>query len=467
MVHRYERLRHISTGRFGSALLVRVSGRLAMMKTIDVGRLDNAERGEVLAEVVANASLRHPHLVSVQECFLEGGTLCLVADYADGGHAAGRVEKARCAAGDGLTERQVLKWFSQALLALTFLHERQVVHRDLRTRRLLLTARDDVVVSGAALSTLLARSFAPERPDIEAVRYLSPELVEGKEHTLSSDMWALGAVLYELVSLWPPYDHAHPRGLAERILAGPPRPLPSSSSEGLQKLCMSLLQREPAKRPSATQALREPMVQSRLLSLFNEEPAFTPGWGGALRPPVNTLDGGALLPRHSAQASVASPRKGGFGPLLLTGPAPTPRGLRRVGEGILSGAGLQAGPRAASLLHMREAREAQKALDIKLALEQQRKETKSSAELLQEEGGISATNSERVRSPRSVGNVAATVLKDLNFTSACFLEGLATGPWSSENDADVQPRLGSSGSTSSNRWDLPPPQHQRDFPRFS
>lgn len=318
MVRAYDRLRHISTGRFGAAFLIKSGEKLAMMKTIDIGRLDSDARNEVLEEVGVLASLRHPHLAAVQECFIEGGYLCLVLQYADGGHAAGQIEKARRCCSD-LDEPQILRWFTQAVLGLKHMHDRSVIHRDLRTRRLLLTAEGHVVLSSAAITALLRPTLSQERPDLEAMRYLSPELVEGGEHTAASDMWALGAILYELASLAPPFDHLHPRGLAERILSGPARPLPPRRSKEMQNLCSSLMQRQAVDRLTSTDTLRQPLIQDRLRKLFDEEPPFVPG-------------AAVTMPR--VEAAAATPRRGGFGPLLLHEPVTTPRGLRHVGEQV-------------------------------------------------------------------------------------------------------------------------------------
>lgn len=318
MVRAYERLRHISTGRFGAAFLIKASEKLAMMKTIDIGRLDSDARKEVLEEVGVLACLRHPHLAAVQECFIEGGYLCLVLQYADGGHVAGQIEKARRCCLD-LDERQILQWFTQATLGLKHMHDRSVIHRDLRTRRLLLTAEGHVVLSSAAITALLRPTLSQEKPDLEAMRYLSPELVEGEEHTAACDMWALGAILYELASLAPPFDHSHPRGLAERILSGPARPLPPRRSKEMQNLCSSLMQRQAQHRLTSTDTLRQPVIQDRLCKLFDGEPPCVPG-------------GTVTTPR--VEAVPATPRRGGFGALLLHEPVATPRGLRHVGEQV-------------------------------------------------------------------------------------------------------------------------------------
>lgn len=217
MVHHYGWLRNLGIGTFGSTELVNIhtgssvgkaaSRRFAVMKTIDVGRLANTIREQLLQEVQAMACFTHPNLVSLKECFLDGGMLCLVSVYFGGGNVAGCIEKA-WRADAPLVEPQIIQWFSQAALALDYLHGRSVLHRDLRARRLLLDASGHVIVSGIATSVLLRHALSPERPILEAMRYLSPELiVSTSAHSAASDMWALGVVFFELLTLRPPFEH--------------------------------------------------------------------------------------------------------------------------------------------------------------------------------------------------------------------------------------------------------------------
>jgi len=318
MVRRYDRVRHISTGRFGPTVLVKDSdGRLSAMKSIDVGRLPSSEKTELLQEVLQLARLRHPNLVATTESFLHQGSLCTVSEYAEGGTVAGQVDKARRGGFFTIHRSQVLQYFSEVLLALCYLHERQVAHRDIRSRRLLLSRTGHVILSGVALSVILMTALVPERPDIEAMAYLSPELLSGtQEHSFASDMWALGIVMYELLTLKLPFQQSHPRLLLDSIVAGPLPPLPESLSPELPSLCMALLRRPACSRASAAESLAQPAVQSRLVSLLEQHDDAPPSSFAAVP--------------SKWQIGTVSPRRS-FGPLAANSKV-TPRALRSVGE---------------------------------------------------------------------------------------------------------------------------------------
>lgn len=493
MVRAYERLRHISTGRFGASYLVQSRSGLAMMKTIDIGRLDSTSRKEVVDEVTKLSNLRHPHLTAMHESFVEGGHLCLVLQYAGGGHAAGQIDKARrtCTA---LDESLVLKWFTQASLGLKHMHDRSVIHRDLRTRRLLINVEGDVILSGAALTALLRSSLHQERPDLEALRYLSPELVDGKGHTLASDMWAMGAILYELASLSPPFDHPHPRGLAERILSGPPRSLPPSCSKEVQDLCAQLMQRRPEDRLTSTATLCNAIIQNRLCKLFDEEPAFVPGATTSLR---------ALSSRQ--MATVASPSGGHtFAPLLQRSPMATPRGLRRIGEQVtgvkcgavgVSGSTAFRRPSYWNLMPNEVAAEAESGSDAYVyskpptpALQGHRKTSKRitansiqsffhAPEKIQQVDPVKITNQMASEHAKAyAGIMVETALEELNFSSSRLLEeDVPFGQFSLPTAVDdsrgvtwsIDKELAQSDVRETPRtWDKKLFAHEREFPRF-
>ncbi|CAE7463080.1 NEK1 [Symbiodinium microadriaticum] len=273
MVRRYERLRHLSVGRFGVSLLIKdvESDTLAMMKTIDVAALNGAERSELLRELRGLTKLRHPYLLPMRESFLHQGRLCLVMDYLPRGSLSAEVDAAR-SFGTQIGPEKVLHSFVQALLGLSYLHSCGTLHRDLRTKRLLRTQSGLVVLTGTALSVVVRRALFFERPNLDALRYRSPELLmEPEAHTAASDMWAMGIILYELMALRTPWEDEHAVRLLEKIRNQSLRPPPKQYSEELAPMCHKMLKREPQSRATAEELLQTPFVQARIVSLLDAE----------------------------------------------------------------------------------------------------------------------------------------------------------------------------------------------------
>lgn len=283
MVYRLEKVRHIHTGRFGTTMLIRNSGRLSLMKTIDISRLGTLARNEdVLGDVRALSLLRHPNVLEIQSAFFEGGMVCIVSEYVSGGDVAGVIER-HVKSGVAIEKWQASQWLIQGTLGICYLHHCGVVHRDLRSRRLLLSFEGNVVVSGIAISKRLEHSLRTEEPEVEAALFTAPEILTGEvAHSNLTDMWALGVILFHILTLKTPWIHTHPRALAEVIISAklPPPLLFRVGSTDLADVCARLLSRTPSKRPKASEVLTEKISQECLLELVAKGPNPTPlMWG--------------------------------------------------------------------------------------------------------------------------------------------------------------------------------------------
>lgn len=76
--------------------------------------------------------MRHPYIVTYRESFMDRRCLCIVMDFADGGDMYSKIAKQK-STGKQFNEEQVLDWFVQICLALKHVHDRKILHRDLKT----------------------------------------------------------------------------------------------------------------------------------------------------------------------------------------------------------------------------------------------------------------------------------------------------------------------------------------------
>ena len=95
-------------------------------------------------------------------------------------------------------------WLVQIVSALGFMHAQTVLHRDLKTANIFLTARNLVKVGDFGVSKIMPAPGQLARTAIGTPYYLAPELVNGEQYGFKADMWALGVVLYELMTLRAP-----------------------------------------------------------------------------------------------------------------------------------------------------------------------------------------------------------------------------------------------------------------------
>jgi NIMA (never in mitosis gene a)-related kinase len=133
---KYTQLQVIGKGSFGKAILVRgkEDKTLYVIKEISISELSPKEQKESRNEVEVLSKLKHPNIVAYKESFVENGNLYIVMDYADGGDLYKYIKNQK---GVHFPEEQILDWFVQISLAIKHIHDRKILHRDLKTQSII------------------------------------------------------------------------------------------------------------------------------------------------------------------------------------------------------------------------------------------------------------------------------------------------------------------------------------------
>lgn len=274
----YSKIREIGAGSFGRCYLVQGKvkdqdeKRLMVMKQIDVGRMDRKERQVAENEVKCLSSLKHPYIVRYWESFMDGKFLCIVMDYCEGGDLFQLVQQHK-QRGRPIPENNVIQWFTQLSLALKYVHDKSILHRDIKSQNVLLTGKDgraSAKMADFGISRFLEGPNALARTVVGTPYYLSPEMVQKQPYSWASDVWALGCVLYEMCALRVPFEANDMRQLMERIVRTTPTRIPSSYSREMGDLAAEMLLREPSKRPTAATLVQLPMLQKQIKNMLQD-----------------------------------------------------------------------------------------------------------------------------------------------------------------------------------------------------
>ena len=251
------------------------------------------EREAALQEAKLLASLRHPNIVACVESFVDKKSkkLCIVQEYCAGGdvHQRLRETKARhrrgvvtkgyypAVSGDtqktlpsGLTESRAVDWFTEILLGMKHVHDRKVLHRDLKTQNVFLTADGRCRLGDFGVSKVLSGTHNLASTAVGTPYYLSPEICENKRYDHKSDVWSLGCVLYELCAGAHPFDAASLKLLVAKITKGAYAPVPGVSAE-VSLAIEAMLQRDARKRPSVNELLQRQPFARRAEALLDRE----------------------------------------------------------------------------------------------------------------------------------------------------------------------------------------------------
>lgn len=212
------------------------------------------QKERVLREAAHLHALRHPGIVAFREAAERDGLLCLVTDYADGGDLGKFLHK-QGEIGDLLPEGQVLRWLAQLCTALGHLHDRHVVHRNLKASNIFLRRLSrEVQLGDIGISTLLDLRDSTTGFSTNGCSpcYWSPERVLRRHCGAPADIWSLGVLAYELCALRRPFEAASFEALGDLILGGDVPPLDQRRySQDLRAATASMLSRAPEARPRA------------------------------------------------------------------------------------------------------------------------------------------------------------------------------------------------------------------------
>ena len=268
---KYRKVKIAGKGSFGHAVLVQstVDRKLYIMKIIDVSRMDRKQKEEALNEVHVLKAMRHPYIVTYRESFMDKRCLCIVMDYADGGDMYSKIAKQK-QLGKGFPENQILDWFVQICLAIKHIHDRKILHRDLKTQNVFLTSKGEVKIGDFGIARVLQHTYDCAQTAIGTPYYLSPEICQEKPYNQKSDIWSLGCILYEMVTLRHAFDSNSMKGLVVKILKGTYPAIPSCYSQNLRDLIDEMLQKDPHKRPSVKRILEKDFLASRISNLLSQ-----------------------------------------------------------------------------------------------------------------------------------------------------------------------------------------------------
>ncbi|EKX46902.1 hypothetical protein GUITHDRAFT_55421, partial [Guillardia theta CCMP2712] len=223
-----------------------------VVKEINVKGLSDKDRREALKEVEVLKKLRHPNIISMHEAFIEGGNLNILMEYADAGDLAQLLHNAR---GRPFKEERVLDLFVQICLGMHHVHSQNILHRDLKTANILLTRQGIIKLADFGIARVMSSETDMAKTMIGTPYYLSPEICEDRPYNHKSDIWSLGCVLYELLTLRHAFEAKSLSALILKIIRGKFSPVSSSYSREVRSLVDSMLQNSPAARPSIASIL--------------------------------------------------------------------------------------------------------------------------------------------------------------------------------------------------------------------
>ncbi len=205
-------------------------------------------------EATAVASLSNPHIVSVFDVGEDEGEHYIVMELVDGRTLKDEIRQ------QGRLSLPLALTISQAVAsALVAAHAKKVVHRDIKPENILLTARGEIKVADFGIARAASsQTLIHTKSIVGSAHYISPEQARGGFIDEKSDLYALGAIMYEMLTGKPPFDGPSPIAVALRHIHDDPAPvrkLRPDVPRPVEAIVMRLLAKPPEERPSSAQTL--------------------------------------------------------------------------------------------------------------------------------------------------------------------------------------------------------------------
>ena len=271
---KYKIISKIGTGAYGTVFLAEnlLTKANVAMKKIDKSAEDLLEDNEIKDEIEILKKLDHPNIVKILEFYNTPDSYYIINDYCPNGELYYQINKQ-------FSETQMAVIFRQIFSGLSYLHENNIIHRDLKLENILITDIEKSITTKEKLFNIkiidfgTAKIFDRKHSQYQIVGssyYLAPEVIN-HSYNEKCDMWSAGVILYMLLCGVAPFDGKDDTEIIERIKKGnfnKTNPKYQNASDEIKNLIENLLEFNANKRLSALDALHHPWFTAANSSLL-------------------------------------------------------------------------------------------------------------------------------------------------------------------------------------------------------
>ncbi|XP_057157883.1 serine/threonine-protein kinase Nek11 isoform X10 [Pan paniscus] len=271
IARRYVLQQKLGSGSFGTVYLVsdkkaKRGEELKVLKEISVGELNPNETVQANLEAQLLSKLDHPAIVKFHASFVEQDNFCIITEYCEGRDLDDKIQEYK-QAGKIFPENQIIEWFIQLLLGVDYMHERRILHRDLKSKNVFLK-NNLLKIGDFGVSRLLMGSCDLATTLTGTPHYMSPEALKHQGYDTKSDIWSLACILYEMCCMNHAFAGSNFLSIVLKIVEGDTPSLPERYPKELNAIMESMLNKNPSLRPSAIEILKIPYIDEQLQNLM-------------------------------------------------------------------------------------------------------------------------------------------------------------------------------------------------------
>ena len=263
----FEFIRTLGKGAFSTVYLVRrkLNQKQYALKSIIMGKLKENELQNNVNEIRILASISHPNVIGYKEAFFndKNKTLNIVMEYCDDGDLETKIKNMKRNK-QKFEECLIWNYSLQILGGLKALHDKKILHRDLKSANIFLKKKDNQCKIGDLNVSKVMKDKYLINSQIGTPTYSSPEIWKNKPYSYKSDLWSVGCIIYEMCCLRPPFKGKNLDELCENICNGKFEKISSRYSNDLWNLIKMLLEVDVNKRVDCNKLLNSNFIKEKM-----------------------------------------------------------------------------------------------------------------------------------------------------------------------------------------------------------
>ena len=266
----YKVIGQLGSGATSIAYLVecKQNSQKYVIKEIPLNQLDPIMKKNIIYEIAIVKNLKHDNIIKIMNATINDGKLDILMEYANGGTLREYLLKKK-----RLSEDEIIDLFVQICLAVKYIHDRKIIHRDLKTSNIFLLKNKTIKLGDFGFAKALNSTCDQAKTQLGTPYYSSPEICTGKPYSTPSDIWSLGVILYEMCTLHYPFVGKDIPSLVKQIIENNLPKIPTIYCPELRNLCKSMLHKNPSKRPTILEILSLPLLKYKAIALLGKKEA--------------------------------------------------------------------------------------------------------------------------------------------------------------------------------------------------
>ena len=267
----FEVINKLGDGAYSEVFKVKrkIDNKIYALKKVKLKNLKEKEKANSLNEIRILASIKSPFIISYKESFFseEDKILYLVMEYADNGDLYQKIKFFKKTK-SFFEEKDVWKIFIQITRGLKSLHDLKILHRDFKSANIFLFSDGTAKIGDLNVSKIIKQTLGYTQTGTPY--YASPEVWNNSSYDCKSDIWSLGCILYEMLTLKPPFQAEDFDGLYKKVMSGKYNKINARYSDDMNEILKLLFKVNPKERPNCDEILKLPLIRKRIEFFKNE-----------------------------------------------------------------------------------------------------------------------------------------------------------------------------------------------------